>query len=152
MKYAIVYLSIALTWIILVISAGKKGRKTGYVIIGLVSAVYSLSFDTFFGEYTGLYHYLNTEISPVYIIITGILLYPVLNVIYSVFIPHKTSKLIVYTLLWITAMILFEQLTLITDTVVLTGWEPLPWSIVVYIATYALILTVYGVLSKKNLI
>jgi len=65
------------------------------------------------------------------------------------FLPKKHKNALVYTAGWIVALLLFEYASLLTKTIVFTGWKPFPWSIVTYIVAYAWIYFFYRFLANK---
>ena len=118
-------------------------------LIGISSIAYSLIYESFFGEYLNLYHYIDTEHSVLYIIISGILIYPPMNILYTVFLPTVRYRILVYTGGWVVGVLFFEYLSIMTKTVVFTGWQPIPWSIITYIVTCIWIFYFNRVLAKK---
>ncbi len=149
MSYICFYVSILTVWIAFAICSRLKTIDLRHIFIGAVSAVYSLTFDILFGEYFSLYHYISPEISAIYILMAGILLYPVLNIIYILFLPAKTKPGLIYTTIWIAAMLFYEYISLKTETIFFTGWEPVPWSIITYIFTYLWLNVLYKYLNAK---
>ncbi|HAA43571.1 MAG TPA: hypothetical protein DCE02_06180 [Ruminiclostridium sp.] len=78
------------------------------------------------------------------------LLYPALNVIYVLFLPKEIKKAFVYTVFWMATMIIFEYVSLLTKTIVFTGWKPMPWSLITYIGTYLWVYTLYKFMERKK--
>lgn len=136
MPYIFFYVSIILVWVIFAICSYFKPVGFRSLIIGVCTIVYSLTYDILLGSYYGLYYYIEPGSSNLYIVISGVFLYPVLNILYSSFMPEKADSTAVYTLIWIGAMLVFEYLALLAKTIVFTGWRPFPWSVITYIATY----------------
>lgn len=145
------YGSIAAVWIVFLLCALKKPMTFKNIMVAIAAMGYSLLFETTFGEYAGLYHYINQSNSLFYIIVSSVLLYPVIEVIYTIFLPGKAYPAIIYTIIWIMLMLAFELLSLYTRTVVLTGWSVIPWSIVTYIFTFCWINLLYRYLLKIGL-
>jgi hypothetical protein len=112
---------------------------------------YSLLYETSLGEYAGLYYYVDKADSLFYIIISAVLLYPVIEVIYTMFLPEKIKPAIIYTVLWTVLLLGYELLSLYTRTIVFTGWQIVPWSIVTYILTFTWINLLFRHLKKKGL-
>jgi hypothetical protein len=84
-------------------------------------------------------------------VLSGLFLYPPLNVIFSLYLPEARSKVFLYTLIWIGAMLAFEFAGVYTGTLVFTGWRAMPWSVVTYAFTYAWVILLYRYLGKfKN--
>lgn len=152
MSVAFFYSSIILALIALGFSLYFRRLNLAGITIGITSIGYSLAFDNLFGHYFGLYYYITPKDSTMYTIIAGILLYPVLNVIYTLFLPNQTNKVLTYTLIWIAAMMVFEHLNFAAGTVVLTGWKVIPWSVVIYIVTYGWVYIFYRYLTHKGLV
>ena len=149
MEYTFFYGSLIGLWMLFLVCCIIRKPRLSDLLIGLITIGYSVSFDTLLGEYQGLYHYINTEHSLLYSTISGIALYPLLNILYTMFLPKKKSTVLVYTVLWIAAMLLFELASLYAKTIVLTGWNIWPWSFVTYIATYAWIYPLHQHLEKR---
>ena len=133
MEYIIFYFSIATVFVIFLISIYFKPLRLGNIIIGITSVAYSLVFDLTFGDRLKLYYYINPENSVLYILIAGLFLYPLINIIYTLFLPVKMKSILIYTGVWIILMLIFEYINLQSKTIVFTGWKPIPWSIVTYL-------------------
>jgi hypothetical protein len=151
MAIAFFYGSIAVVWILFLICVQKKPITFKNIMVAIATIGYSLLFETTLGEYAGLYHYINRSNSLFYIIISAIFLYPVIEVIYTMFLPDKFNRAIIYTAIWIVLMLAFELLSLYTKTVLLTGWRVIPWSIVTYIVTFGWINLLFRYLKKRGL-
>ncbi|MEA4849507.1 MAG: hypothetical protein VB106_19940 [Clostridiaceae bacterium] len=148
---AFFYGSIAALWIIFFICTLKKPITFKYIMIAITGMGCSLLFDTSLGEYAGLYYYISKSGSLFYILISGVFLYPVIEVIYAMFLPEKVEPAIIYTFIWLVLMIAFELLSLYTRTVVFTGWRLVPWSIATYLFTYGWINLLFRYMKKKGL-
>ncbi len=132
--------------------AGKKHIDVPLIITAISSAVFSLSFDSILGEHLGLYHYINSNVSIPYIVISGVFIYPPLNLFYLLFIPEGGyKKVLPYVSVWIVVMLIYEAISIATGTVVFTGWKPVPWSIITYIAVYAWMTLLFLYLKKRSL-
>lgn len=151
LKHIVIYASIVTAWLVLAYISRRKKISRAHIITVLASSVYSLSFDLLPGEYLGLYHYVERSVSIPYIILTGVLLYPLLNLFYLLFLPKKSIRIIPYAAVWIAAMLAFEFITVAAGSVVFTGWKPIPWSVVTYIITYLWITLLFRSLSKTGL-
>ncbi|HYE82592.1 MAG TPA: hypothetical protein VEG39_10575 [Clostridia bacterium] len=145
------YTSIAATWIVLFICTAKRPLTFKHIMITIAAIGYSLLYEISLGEYAGLYYYINPEDSLAYLILASVLLYPVINVIYIIFLPEKAYPAAIYTAVWVAFMLLFELASIYTRTVVLTGWRVFPWSIVTYIATFVWINLFFNSLKKRGL-
>jgi len=119
-------------------------------IVGIMTVAYSMVYETVLGGYFRLYYYLNPQDSLIYIVLSAILLYPALNIIYTMFLPKKKKAVLGYSVAWIAAMLIFEYFSVKLQTIVFTGWKPVPWSLVTYIVTYLWIYLIYQYLSKKR--
>ena len=150
MNYSFFYISAAVLWILFLLLVRSRDLRLSHIIIGITTAAISLAYDTILGEVLGLYHYINTTVSPVYLVLGGIFIYPVLNMVFVIFLPQRKRIAFAYTSGWIIAMLLFEYASLITKTVVFTGWEPFPWSFVTYVVTYAWIIPFYRYMHLKR--
>lgn len=150
LPYIFYYVSIIIIWVIFALSSYFKPIGFKSLIIGVCTIAYSLTYDILLGSYFGLYYYIEPGSSNLYIVIAGIFLYPVLNILYSSFMPERANNTAVYTLIWIGAMLFFEYLALLTKTIVFTGWRPFPWSVITYIATYFWIYALNRYLSEKK--
>jgi len=145
------YISIAVTWLIFLVCAVKKKLALKHILIGITAMGYSLLYETVLGEYTGLYYYINKENSLLYIILSAVLLYSEIEVIYTLFLPENISAAVYYTVAWIALMLVFELASFYTGTVVLTGWKVVPWSIVTYLFTFLWINLLFRLLNKRGL-
>lgn len=151
MAIAFFYGSIVAVWIVFLICTRKKSINVKNIMIAIAAIGYSLLFDTLLGEYFGLYHYINQSNSLIYIIISALLLYPVIEVIYTMFLPEGTYHIIIYTTVWILLLLAFELASLYTRTIIFTGWKVIPWSIVTYIFTFSWINLLFRYMKKRNL-
>jgi len=82
---------------------------------------------------------------------SAILLYPSLNIMYTMFLPKDKKAVLGYTIAWMAAMMIFEYFSVMFGTVVFTGWTPFPWSVVTYVVTYLWVYLTYRYLSKRDL-
>ncbi len=151
MAVSFFYISIAAVWIIFLILAVKRPLTLKHLMIGITAMGYSLLYETFFGEYIGLYYYINKENSLLYVILSAVLLYPEIEVIYTMFLPEKLYPSIRYTAIWIVLLLIFELASLYTRTIVLTGWKVIPWSVITYIVTILWINILFRALKKRGL-
>ena len=145
------YISIAAVWAALLAFSIKRPPSMGHLMVAISAIGYSLFFEAFLGEYKGLYYYIYKENSLFYILVAAVLLYPVIDVIYTFFLPERAYPAILYTTAWIACMLVFEFASLYTRTVVLTGWKVFPWSIITYIVTFAWINLLYRSLKRRGL-
>ncbi|HWR60293.1 MAG TPA: hypothetical protein VN580_01695 [Clostridia bacterium] len=145
------YVSVAAVWIVFLICAAKKSFTLRHILIAITAMGYSLLYETILGEYIGLYYYINKENSLLYIILSAVLLYPEIEIIYTFFLPERTYSAVMYTIAWIILMLAFELASLYTRTVVLTGWRVIPWSVVTYIFTFLWINILFRLLKKRGL-
>ena len=145
------YASIAAIWIVFLICAVKKPVTLKHLIVAITAMGYSLLYETWLGEYTGLYYYINKEHSLLYIILSAVLLYPVIEVIYTMFLPEKSYPAAVYTVVWVVLMLAFELASFYAGTIVLTGWRVIPWSLITYIVTFIWINLLFRGLKKRGL-
>lgn len=151
MEYSTFYISIFVIWIALALSSFFKSMRLSHIIIGIAAIAFSLVYETSFGAIMGLYYYVRPDISLYYLLTGSIFIYAPLQVLYTFFLPRENNRIFVYTLVWIAAMLLFEHITVLTKTIVFTGWKPIPWSIVTYIATYAWVYSFYRYLNARQL-
>lgn len=150
MSYFYYFLYIGISLLALFMTTRYKKLTNKLLIIGVVTIAYSLIYDNFFGTWLGLYHYLDSVNSTIYIIISSIAIYPIYNIIYVMFLPHKPISFFIYTFIWIGVMLAYEYLTVYQRIIVLTGWQPIPWSILTYIFTYIWINTLRIYLCKET--
>jgi hypothetical protein len=120
-------------------------------MIAITAIGYSLLYETTLGEYLELYHYINPEHSLFYIILSAVLIYPIIEVIYTIFLPEKAYSAIIYTTVWLVLMLALELISIYTKTIVLTGWKVIPWSIITYIITFSWINLLFRYMKKRNL-
>jgi len=140
---------IIIVLIVFAIVTTYRSLDIRHFIIGITSMAYSMTYDILFGDIFELYYYIDLRYSTLYMIIAGILLYPALNIIYTLFLPNLLTNSIYYTIYWIAGIFLLEHITILMRTIVLTGWKVLPWSIITYIATYLWINLLYRYLTRK---
>ena len=151
MAIAFFYGSIAAVWSVFFICAVKRPPTLKHIMIAITAMGYSLLFETTLGEYLGLYHYINPENSLFYIIVSAVFLYPIIEVLYTMFLPVKAYPAIIYTAAWLVLMLFFELISIYTKTVVLTGWRVMPWSIITYLITFTWINLLFRYLKKRDL-
>lgn len=147
MKYSLFYASIFIGWVVFFFSYHRWRPGLPHIIIGLATVGYSMTYETILGVWGRLYYYLDPVNSPLYITIASVLIYPVINMLYTLFLPPK--RVLSYTLLWIMGMLLFEWFGVSQGIVVFTGWKVIPWSIVTYIVTYLWVYALYQILKKR---
>lgn len=145
------YISIAAAWAALLALSIKRPPSLRHLMVVIAAIGYSLLFETSLGEYAGLYYYIDKENSLFYIILAAVLLYPVIDVIYTFFLPERAYPAIFYTTAWTACMLIFELASFSTHTVVLTGWKVFPWSIITYMVTFAWINLLFRSLKKRGL-
>ena len=151
MEYIFFYLSIIAILIIFFICNAIRRMTLPSFIIGLTSVGYSLISDLLFGDQLKLFYYIGEKISILYMMLSALFIYSILNIIYTMFLPRNEKKVLIYTVCWIVALCIFEYASIITKTIVFTGWKPIPWSLVTYIAAYLWIYFFYRLLSKRYL-
>ncbi len=149
MKYFFYYGSIAIAWLLFLWAAGRKKPGLHDILIGIVSVAFSLAFEILLGTYARLYYYIDPPYDIPYMVAASILLYPLLNTLYVLFLPKKTKTALLYTVFWIAAMLVFEWASILTGTVVLTGWKMVPYSYLTYVLTYSWIYPLYRYLNSK---
>lgn len=149
MAYIYFYGYVILIWAVLLLSIRFRPMHINHFIIGFVTIAYSLTYEILFGNWLGLYYYLDKTNSSLYIALAGILVYPLLNILYVLFLPKSRKYFLPYTVVWITAMLLFEYITVRQNIIVFTGWKPIPWSIATYAFTYLWIDLLYMYLEKR---
>ncbi|NJD02180.1 MAG: hypothetical protein FIA99_06185 [Ruminiclostridium sp.] len=143
MEYTFFWTSAVVSMLILAAAAILKGTNLPAWIIGISTVAYSTVFDIAFGVRLGLYYYITPEESTLYILLGVLFVYTPLNIVYVVFLPENLKKILIYTVIWIAAMLVFEYASILTGSIVLTGWVPMPWSIVTYAVTYTWIILFY---------
>lgn len=149
MAYGFFYLSFFVMWAAFAVVSRIIRPDIRSLVIGIATAGYSVTFDMVFGVMGGLYHYISPPESSKYIVLSALLIYPFINIIYTSFLPQKPKRAVYYTALWIAGMLLFEYLSVKSGTIVFTGWRPVPWSIITYIITFAWIYSLYTNMSRR---
>lgn len=139
MQYIYFYASIALVLILFSISAFFRPLGFRHYVIWITSISYSLIYEITFGALLKLYYYIEPQGSILYILISSIFLYPILNLLYIIYLPKTPKSVILYSVFWIIGLLLFELLSIKTRTIVLTGWAIMPWSILTYAFTLLLL-------------
>lgn len=145
------YGSMVVIWIGFGVILYYKSLNLASIIIGITSIAYSMIFEITLGDYKEYYYYISKENSMLYITLAAVLIYPFLNVVYTMFLPEKKGPIIIYTSIWIAAMLTFELASFWSKTIVTTGWTIIPWSIITYIVTYAWVFVLYKHLLNKGL-
>ncbi len=151
MAYIFFYSSFIILVVLFIICSTLRKPTLSNIVIGLTTVGYSLINDVLFGDQLELFHYINLEVSTIYMVLSAVMIYPILNILYTMFLPTKGKNILIYTFCWIVVMLFFEYASVITKTIIFTGWQPLPWSIVLYIVTYLWIYYFYTFLTKKYL-
>lgn len=141
------YGSIILVLAIFFIAFGRRQFQLRHLFLMISYSLYNLIFELIFGEVLDLYYYINKTHSLIYTIIAAVFLYPVIAVLYVLFLP-KGKKIIWYTSGCIILILVLEIISLYTGTVVLTAWRVIPWSIITYIVSFSLIYLLNGYLQK----
>lgn len=149
MSHIFFYASIVVLLILFLFVCTFKSPKLPNVIIGLTAVGYSLIIDIILGDQLKLYYYIDPQLSTMYIVVSAVFVYPILNIIYTLFLPKKFKSLIIYTFCWITSLLVFEYACVKAKTIVFTGWQALPWSIIIYLVTYIWIYYFYIFLIRK---
>lgn len=150
MAYTFFYVSVVITIVGFLVIAKVKPLRLGNVMIGIASVGYSIAFDVIFGDYFGLYYYIAPPVSPLYMVLSAILVYSLMNITYTLFLPRGTKLVLIYTLVWIVGMLVFEYASIKIKTVVFTGWRPVPWSPITYVVTYAWINYLYRYAERRG--
>lgn len=142
------YGSVIALLVVFLLAHTRKRFRMRHMILMIGYSLYNLIFELVFGEILGLYYYIEKEVSLIYIILAAVFLYPLIAVLYIFFLPGGL-KAYLYTACFTAAMLLMELISLHTGTIVLTGWNIMPWSIVTYIVSFCLINIFYGFLERK---
>ncbi|MBC7765597.1 MAG: hypothetical protein H7Y41_03845 [Hyphomonadaceae bacterium] len=143
------YLSIIAMLILFIICYKFRKPTLASIVIGLTTVGYSLISDIILGDQLKLFYYISPQQSTFYMVLSALLIYSILNILYTMFLPQKGKHALVYTFCWIVVLLLFEYTTIVTKTIVFTGWAPFPWSLVTYIVAYAWIYCLHRYLAKK---
>lgn len=151
MAIAFFYCSIVAIWVVFFICVIKRPVTFKHIMIAITAVGYSMLYETSLGEYTGLYYYIKPSDSLFYIILSAIFIYPIIEVIYAMFLPEMTYPTVIYTAVWIVLMLAFESASIYTRTLILTGWRVFPWSIITYFFTFGWINLLFRYLKKKGL-
>ncbi len=149
MSVAFFFISIAAAWTILGIVLRFRSLELPHIIIAIATTAYTLVYETILGIHQGLYYYINPETSAFYIVLAAVLLYPLVNIIYVLFLPVGRNAVLIYTGAWIAGMLVLEYASVMARTIVFTGWQPIPWSLVTYLVTYSWIYYFYMYLTRK---
>lgn len=149
MSYTFYYTLLAIIIIVFIVCIYFKPITFENVVIGIASIAYSMVYEILFGDRFKLYYYINPEVSTLLILISAIFIYPLLNVIFTLFIPQKIKSILLYSSLWTVVMLIFEFLSVKAGTVVFIGWRMFPWSVLTYIVTFGWIILFYRYLEKR---
>ncbi len=150
MEYAFFYLSAA---VLVLLTAGcaflKSPPRLSNILIGLLTVGYALITDVVLGHQAGLFHYIDPLQSTLYMVLAAIFIYAPLNILYTLFLPEKSKWVLAYTICWIIGLTVFEYVSLLTKTLVFTGWKMFPWSFVLYILAYLWLYFFYRYLQRR---
>lgn len=149
MEYYFYYISVLITIFLAIVLRVFKKPLLPKIIIGITTVAVSMVFDTLMGSILGLFYYISPHESLIYSILSAIFLYSLLNIMYVSFLPQNIREDIIYTIFWIAGLLLFEYLSVIANTIVYTGWSMFPWSVILYIVSYAWISLFYKYLLRK---
>lgn len=149
MEYLFFYSSVVVVLIIFVICCIIRNPKLSNILIGLITIGYSLVSDIILGDQLKLFYYISPQASTLYMILSAVFIYSLLNIVYTMFLPGKGKKAFIYTLCWTIALLLFEYVSIVTKSIVFTGWRPIPWSLVIYLVAYLWIYFFYRYLNRK---
>ncbi len=150
MAYTFFWISAAASVLLLAATVSLKGAGLPVWTIGIASIAYSMVFEISLGDRFKLYYYISPEVSTLYIILGALFIYTPLNLIYVIFLPEAPGRILFYTVVWTGAMLLFEYASVLTGSVVFTGWKPFPWSIVTYALTYTWVVLFYRYLLRST--
>lgn len=134
-------------WIVFLFAIRVRPLKLRHLFLWISYSLYTLSLEIILGIFLHLYYYSSQEESLFYVLISSLLLYPVMVVLYSLYLPPK--KVLWYTVGWILVLQVLEVITINTGTIVLTGWKIIPWSPVTYSITYLFVYLLDGFLKKN---
>lgn len=148
MEYIFFWASAVTATLLFAIAVKWKGISLPVWIIGISSIAYSMVYEIFLSDRLGLYHYITPGESTAYVLLGAFFIYTPLNLVYILFLPESRKNILIYTIVWSAAMLALERASVLTHTVVFTGWEPMPWSIVTYAVTYAWIILFYKYLMR----
>ena len=149
MPYIFFYASIIGVWVLFLICLKFRPLHINSITIGIASIAYSLVFDITLGNRLGLFHYITPGESTMYMVLGAIFIYSGLNIIYTMFLPEKVRPALIYTAVWVAAMLVFEYGSLLARTIVFTGWTIFPWSVITYLFTYLWINLLFRYLEKN---
>lgn len=129
---------IIISWIVFLLVIRERRLKMRYLFLWAAYSLFSLTYEVLFGEILNLYYYISPEKSLLYILLASYFLYPLIAVVYAIYLPEIKRSLL-YTCGWIVFVLLLELGSIYTKTIVLTGWRIIPWSIITYVLTFWLI-------------
>lgn len=150
MEYIFYYISAGVVLAAFIVSVYLKSLGFSNIVIGITTVGYTLVYEIILGDQMGLYYYLDPKVSTLYMVLSALLVYPLLNIVYTLFLPRKTRDVLAYTAAWIIAMLVFEFASVAAGTIVFTGWRPFPWSIVTYLFTYTWIYFFYRYMERSR--
>ena len=147
MEKAFFYGIMLAQWLVFLLTLGRKPFRLRHLILLTVYGLYTLTFDCVFGEVLKLYYYIHPMDSLAYILQASILKYPITTGLYVFYLPQG-RKVVWYTAGWIVFLLLLELLSFATKTIVLTGWNVVPWSIITYVVSFLFIYLVNAYLKR----
>lgn len=130
----------------------NKKLDFSYFIIVLTLMSVSGIIHSLLANQLQLYYYVSKNLTHLYFIFYDIVVYPTFAMLFIRFIPiqKKVKDIIIYNIIWVCFMTLFELLIVKpTGIIVYTGWKIIPDSIVFYGLSYPLV-TLYYIKLKEH--
>lgn len=148
------YIGFVLIIVIIVILAAIsiyiKGLDFLNIQVMIMTALLALSFDMIFCKQLNTYHYVSNQYRGINSVVVCLLAFPSIWIIFISFKPNGIFKTALYILSWSTSLTLLELL--ITEPykiVIYPKFSILPWSPVVYISSFYVLLAYKKILKTK---
>ncbi|MBS4539545.1 hypothetical protein GOQ27_13800 [Clostridium sp. D2Q-11] len=127
-----------------------KGIKFIDTFVVIMTALMALSFDMIYCKQLATYHYVSYDNSGINSLIVGLLVFPSIWIIFISYKPKSKVNTILYILLWSMILTVLEiYVTKPYNIVLYPKWEIIPWSPIVYVLSFVLLLGYRNFIYKK---
>lgn len=127
-----------------------KGINFTDVLVSIFTALLALSFDMIFCKQLATYHYVSYDYIGINSLIVGLLVFPSLWIIFISLKPKNIIDTIFYIVLWSAGLTALEIFIAKPYKIVLyPKWDILPWSPIVYIISFLILIGYKKILENK---
>ncbi len=119
----------------------KKRVSFADAMMAHMAVTLSFAFDMIICKQLKMYHYVSCKYGAVNSLLAGLLAFPAISIIFTSFLPKTKMKIGMYIGIWTVALTLLElYIAKPLDIILYDKWRILPWSPVVYIVSFILLL------------